>query len=240
MSRHITQPWVIVGDLNVTLHSTEKQTFSTHTTPSRSSISRAIDQIGLIDIPFSGYPFTWCNNRTANIQVRVCLNRALANSSWFYKYKEALVYHLLPMGSDHSPILLHIDPSSPLLRRPFRCYKFWFKYPQWRDIIASSWKTDVKDSPAYQFVAQLKTAKQARQQWKTATFGNIQAFIDQLQAQLQETIDSNGDLHLIQALKDKLDDLYDSYNNMMFQQSRENILKYEDKKTKFFHSKANY
>lgn len=89
------------------------------------------------------------------------------------------------MGSDHSPILLHTDPSTPPLRRSFRCYEFWFKYPQCQDIIASSWKTNIIGSLAYQFVTQLKATKIALKQWKNATFSDISASTAQVQAHLQ-------------------------------------------------------
>lgn len=239
-SCNVCIPWVIVGDLNITLHTSEKQSFSTHTAPSHSSIVQAIDQMGLMDVPFSGSPFTWCNNRQQSAQVRVRLDRALATPNWLLNFKNALVYHLLPVGSDHSPILLQTDSTIPLLRRPFRCYEFWFKYPQCREIIESSWNINVQGSHAYKLATSLKSTKFALIQWAVVSFGEITAKINHTQSRLQTALDSHEDQHHIQELKEQLTELYEVYNNILFQQSREHILKSAYRNTKYFHSKANY
>ncbi|XP_026377263.1 uncharacterized protein LOC113271580 [Papaver somniferum] len=200
-SCNVCIPWVIVGDLNITLHTSEKQSFSTHTAPSHSSIVQAIDQMGLMDVPFSGSPFTWCNNRQQSAQT---------------------------------------DSTIPLLRRPFRCYEFWFKYPQCREIIESSWNINVQGSHAYKLATSLKSTKFALIQWAVVSFGEITAKINHTQSRLQTALDSHEDQHHIQELKEQLTELYEVYNNILFQQSREHILKSAYRNTKYFHSKANY
>lgn len=98
-----------MGDLNAIIASHEKKKRGTLLRSSSSSqcLKQAIDNLGLIDIGFSGPNFTWDNRRVgglANIQER--LDRALTTDSWLHSNPISTLSHL-PMGSsDHCPILL--------------------------------------------------------------------------------------------------------------------------------------
>lgn len=99
--------WVILGDLNLTLYFSEKQSLSTHSAPSFQIVHDTIHMHGLRDVPFTGNPFTWSNHRKNQHLVKTRIDRALANNEWFIMYKDSIINNLLPHGSYHAPILLH-------------------------------------------------------------------------------------------------------------------------------------
>lgn len=84
-----------------------------------------MSECGLIDIGFSGHPFTWTNRRYGKDFICVRLDRALANLEWNNQFPEAKLYHLTSCYSDHSHILLHTDDQNKPGRKPFRFQNAW-------------------------------------------------------------------------------------------------------------------
>ncbi|KAG8382638.1 hypothetical protein BUALT_Bualt05G0098200 [Buddleja alternifolia] len=76
---------------------------------------------------FTGYKFTWNNKRDglANIQQR--LDRGLVNPTWTVSFPHSLICHLLPIASDHSPLLLLTDPVFTTGPKPFRFEEMWLQ-----------------------------------------------------------------------------------------------------------------
>ncbi|KAG8372343.1 hypothetical protein BUALT_Bualt12G0056200 [Buddleja alternifolia] len=102
---------------------------------SNGGLQNLIDDIGLFDLGFTGYQFTWNNKRDglANIQQR--LDRGLVNPTWTVSFPHSLIRHLLPIASDHSPLLLLTDPVFTTGPKPFRFEEIWVQDPS-RDNLA--------------------------------------------------------------------------------------------------------
>jgi hypothetical protein len=62
----------------------------------------------LYDIGFHGLPFTWDNGRSGNANVRVRLDRAVADLLGRDDFDDAQVSHLVSSRSDHCPILVEL------------------------------------------------------------------------------------------------------------------------------------
>ncbi|KAI3840817.1 hypothetical protein MKW92_034803, partial [Papaver armeniacum] len=120
-SRNMQVPWMIIGDLNITINPQEKISSAKS---AQSSINKRIQewllQTDLLDVTFSGYPYTWSNHRQATQQVQAKLDKAMANSKWHDIFQSAKVYSLTAFGSDHSPIILHTNPADRELKKPSR------------------------------------------------------------------------------------------------------------------------
>jgi exonuclease III len=63
----------------------------------------------LTDLGFAGLPYTYDNKRQGRANVRVSLDRAVANPEWRDLYADIQVQHLVSPVSDHCPVLLKID-----------------------------------------------------------------------------------------------------------------------------------
>ena len=49
----------------------------------------AIDECELLDLGYTGVPFTWCNNQDAMATVWARLDRAMASVDWVNKFQGA-------------------------------------------------------------------------------------------------------------------------------------------------------
>lgn len=63
MNHVVDVPWILIGDLNFTMHDSETQ--STHPSAHYHSrqIRNIVNQLGLIDLGYSGSTTTWSNHR---------------------------------------------------------------------------------------------------------------------------------------------------------------------------------
>ena len=136
-------PWLVAGDFNDHLDSSEKRTYAT---TSNALINRRsqqfaanINRCNLIDLGCNGPRLTWTNNRGGTANTLVRLDRALANEGWRIKYPEASVTNIPRTYSDHCPVIVNTDgmtfiPSSVNSFRPFRFLVSWFEHPDFDNV----------------------------------------------------------------------------------------------------------
>ena len=100
----MTEPWILGGDFNATLLSSERKS------PALSALSfdrefvRWMEEMQLQDVGFVGHKFTW---RRGVTEAR--LDRFVSNVQWCEQFLNARVFHLPSYKSDHCPILLKLD-----------------------------------------------------------------------------------------------------------------------------------
>ncbi|KAI3909555.1 hypothetical protein MKW98_013972, partial [Papaver atlanticum] len=94
-SQNMQVPWMIIGNLNITINTQEN---ISNAASSQSSINKHIKewllQTDLVDVKFSGYPYTWNNHRQSNHLVEEKLDRALANTKWHDIFQSTTTYSL--------------------------------------------------------------------------------------------------------------------------------------------------
>lgn len=81
-----------------------------------------------MDLGFLGLPFTWDNRQEVNNNIKVRLDRGLANSELLDLFYEAKVSHVQTTGSDHCGLLIELSRSRVQLargRRSFRYENMW-------------------------------------------------------------------------------------------------------------------
>ncbi|KAJ1408678.1 Endonuclease/exonuclease/phosphatase, partial [Sesbania bispinosa] len=109
----VHHPWIVLGDFNSILFSSEKIGGSSEPL-SRDSVRfhEVLNACQLMDGGFTGEPFTW---KMGSLKQR--LDRALFNLDWRMMFEEAIMGHLPFFGSDHCPLLLSLNPSSSVNRK---------------------------------------------------------------------------------------------------------------------------
>ncbi|XP_026417593.1 uncharacterized protein LOC113313084 [Papaver somniferum] len=240
MHLFVDLPWVLLGDLNFTMHDSETHSSSvTHPHHAR-HVRNFVQQLGLIDLGYSRADTTWSNHRSEDDHVSARLDRALVNNRWINHYTNAHFQHLVPVASDHNPILLHTVPSATK-HSPFKLYKCWFKMDSCTDTIARSWKQRFSGSPSFQFSSKLKLTRTQLQIWKRLSFGNIENNLQNIQKQLQFCYDRNlpSSHPQVKHLSSSLQQWLLIQKEFFMQKAGDKFLE-EDRNTSYFHSIVNY
>jgi len=101
-----TSIWLIFGDFNLILKSSEKIGGNGIDYHHTNLFNRTLNKCDLIDLGYKGDQFTWANNQNNNDHIKERLDRFCANSNWVNFFPRFCNYHLLRYTSDHNPIML--------------------------------------------------------------------------------------------------------------------------------------
>ncbi|KAJ1375592.1 Endonuclease/exonuclease/phosphatase superfamily [Sesbania bispinosa] len=94
-----------------------------------------LQNCGLMDVGFSGPPYTWSWH-----DVKERLDRGVWNASWRLLFLEAIITHLPSFCSDHMALLLDTHPSiQHHFSKPFRFLASWLEDPSFKDLVAGAW-----------------------------------------------------------------------------------------------------
>ncbi|GMJ01242.1 hypothetical protein HRI_003793400 [Hibiscus trionum] len=114
-------PVVIGGDFNIVRRQSEKLGVYFHK-KAMNEFEDFIEELALIDLPFSGGAYTWCSNREAHAFCR--LDRFLLTADMLLKWLELIQKLCVSSISDHKPVILcnNIPSREP---KPFRWFDYW-------------------------------------------------------------------------------------------------------------------
>jgi hypothetical protein len=171
-------PWVCSGDFHPITSPDDKLGGRPFDSFSSNLFSDFMDEFGMIDLGFSGNPFTWSNHRQDSSLIKERLDRGIANSNWSHYFPSYSVTHLPAHRSNHYPLLLNTSLPVPSLPRPFRFEEFWTRDPIYGIVIEETWSPFIVDSPSYCLTKKLKLTKAAIKLWNKHYFGNIKSKLD--------------------------------------------------------------
>lgn len=196
------------------------------------------NRIGLKDLGFFGFPFTWSNHQSGNDLIEERLDRGVANSHWTTLFPNASVRHLNHLGSDHSSILLKTEIPTQDGYKPFKFFGLYQEEQKCRDIIKSSWEARIQGSHAFVLVNRLVVVKREVSLWNRTDFGNIKNNISSLNKKI-DLILSNTNVRLdnpeLVETKLEIQKLHDYEKELWKIKGRENTISLGDKNTHFFH-----
>ncbi|XP_026378585.1 uncharacterized protein LOC113273025 [Papaver somniferum] len=133
----LNAPWLLLGDLNFIMDACEKSGGNKVSQTQLDNNRDLIEMAGLYNLPFSGNIMTCSNRRHGAELIQERLDRALGNDSWFNYFPNSHVFHLAPIGSDHSPILVTTARNNCPTKKPRKFNKCWLRDPQCKDIIGN-------------------------------------------------------------------------------------------------------
>jgi hypothetical protein len=117
-------PWLCIGDFNMILSQSDKQGDRPYASSSPNAFHGFLNSCGMIDLGFSGNPFTLSNKRRDHNLIKERLDRGISTSHWVHLFPHYSVQHLPAYSSDHNPIILNTAPTDLTLQHPFRFEDF--------------------------------------------------------------------------------------------------------------------
>ncbi|XP_026459090.1 uncharacterized protein LOC113359715 [Papaver somniferum] len=238
----VNLPWVIIGDLNITMFAHERSSNTRPTTSEFPLIQQVIDRSYLNDLGYIGSQFTWSNRQSGIDNVRSRLDRALVISQWLHHYNHSKLFHLDAIGSDHLPILLVTNTTSHQGKRPFRYFKCWFKDPTCQQVIRDAYKLNIRGSHAYRMTNGIRNVKFELKKWNLSHYGNVDHKVSMLTDQLK-TLNRNPysiqNNEAIKEVKHNLELAQKAQESFYAQKSRVEFIKSYDKNTSYYHTSVN-
>lgn len=117
-------PWLIQGDYNCILSSDEKSGGSALDIDVVSDFRSCLDDVGLLEVRRMGCRFSWTNNQMDDRRIWYLLDRALFNSEGFHCFSHSTASLYSSGISDHSPLLVDLNPDVHSKPKPFRYFDF--------------------------------------------------------------------------------------------------------------------
>lgn len=138
---------LMVGDLNEVTSQNEKSGGRNFRPSQCRYFNNFRDEAGLVDLGYSGNPFTWENMREGVACIKEKLDRVLANPTWLQNFPQTQVLHLPRIYSDHSPIVVSIINRNVSGNYPFRYKEVLLEHPDFKQFFLKNW-----DPPTHNYL----------------------------------------------------------------------------------------
>ncbi|XP_019166530.1 PREDICTED: uncharacterized protein LOC109162265 [Ipomoea nil] len=179
------QKWSLIGDFNCILKSEEKRGGQPYSMWKSRDFQNCVDSARLREVVFYGNPFTWWNGRRGEQAVWERLDRGFVNENWEGSLKTH-IHHYAKLTSDHSPLIMSVEPQVRMSRRPFSFLNSWGEHEQFLGIVREAWQERVNGNEMYTFMTKLKRVKEVLKKWNWETFGNIFKKVEELEGKMRE------------------------------------------------------
>ncbi|KAL8130243.1 hypothetical protein V2J09_019398 [Rumex salicifolius] len=177
----LPDPTFIGGDFNCITQSSERTGGSGTLSLDSLDFLSWSNNLHLVDLGFSGHPFTWSRGNSIDSRVEKRLDRFFSCTVGRMLWPDARVTHLETISSDHRPILLQLTPHEHFdaSRRPFRFLASWCLHEEFEGFIRDHWNDSYPAAYALSdLTAKLKT-------WNEQVFGRINLRKDSLLRRLK-------------------------------------------------------
>ncbi|KAL5557200.1 hypothetical protein UlMin_039436 [Ulmus minor] len=217
--------WLLLGDFNGICNRQDRSTNRGLDGGSR-IMCEALDNLGMISIPATGFYYTWSNRRSGRQRVNSRIDRGVANEDWWSQFPNATLKLLPQTTSDHHPQLLSCFGQNDFARRQFRFETAWVE-------------DQSHPRPPTRLLNKFQDTRLALSHWNRDQFGNIQSNIKATRAALslaQLNLDNLYSVDYDRNLRQHLEHFLKMEETLWFQKSR---LKWQlegDRCTQFFFS----
>lgn len=204
----------------------------------------AVDVCGFVDLGYIGLPYTWDNRQQDGANVKVRLDRGLANGDFLNLFQSVEVWHIQTAESDHCCLLLEClkgEHRRNGRRRGFCCENMWRRDPSYKHLVDVNWSSLDRPSTMNQLTANLDSISCSLSDWEHSTFGSVRNEVRKLRTELERVRRSSirsGPTRRETQLMSRMSELLSREETMTKQRSRIDWLKEGDRNTAFFQAKA--
>ncbi|CAM8977963.1 unnamed protein product [Rhodiola kirilowii] len=235
-------PWVVIGDFNEVICSEEARGMRSRQVWQMANFREALNDCGLSDLGFRGFPYTFTNRREGDMEFRARLDRAVADVDWRRLHPNSMISHLHLHASDHQAILLDTEGSvTGKRKRFFRFEAMWMDHPDLEKTLRDFWQSHGINGSCW--ALNLRNCQKMLQDWNINVFGNVRRRIRDIKRRLEEAkcAPCNSTNKEEEAkLSEELDNWLAREETLWLQRSRVLWMHQGDKNTKFFHARASH
>nr|XP_016490429.1 PREDICTED: uncharacterized protein LOC107810195 [Nicotiana tabacum] len=141
---YINGPWTILRDFNVITNAAEKKGGTPYTLNESRDFLSCMEDCGMCDLGFNGYPFTWCNGKGRRNRISERLDRVMINEGWLDLFHSNRVDHRGKTGSDHNLMIFKAGSDNVEFTRYFRFLNFWTSQSGYLSTVEEIWNIDVQ------------------------------------------------------------------------------------------------
>jgi hypothetical protein len=170
-------PWLCMGDFNETMHETEHYSEHVREEWQMRAFREATEDCTLLDLGFSGVPFTWDNMQAAASNVKVKIDRAFRDITLMHKFPVIKVWHINIVESDHCLLVFELNTIlSPEFKRSARKFMYengWQSHNDYGKIVKDLWEAGRRGLGLPGFLSSLKNMQEDLSTWGSTMFGNF-------------------------------------------------------------------
>ncbi|XP_074304499.1 uncharacterized protein LOC141639227 [Silene latifolia] len=240
-----TNPWIVLGDVNCVRTTEERISSDPPNDVAMNEFNEAIANAGLAEVRTQGCCFTWTNKQDYKDRKWVRLDRALVNASWLLVFPDSYAEALTAGISDHSPVVLTLEASTPPKNYSFKYLNCWSQDKQFLPLVRAEWGTYIKGCAMYKLVQHLKRLKGKLRGFHREHYANITAKVKNVQQQLhtcQEKLQLDPHNRALCLEEEHLSEDYCKFKtielSIAFQRAKEFDIKMGDASTTYFSSKV--
>ncbi|XP_074315625.1 uncharacterized protein LOC141651829 [Silene latifolia] len=158
-------PFLIIGDFNQVGYACDKLSSSQRPIAGAEDFNLWTIRNELVDIPFKGPRFTWCNNRKGDKRVYERLDKALGSKDWLSLFPDTGIKHYPIQISDHAPIEVDLNLINTKGSRPFKLDAWALGFEDCLERVRIAWTAVDSGSPAFRVARKLARVRGSVKKW---------------------------------------------------------------------------
>ncbi|KAL0289271.1 UNVERIFIED_CONTAM: putative ribonuclease H protein [Sesamum radiatum] len=152
------EPWLLTGDFNAVMDGSEVNGYAADTSNSMAEFQECVATSGLIQLSYTGAPFTWHNCSEGGRSLWKRLDRMLVNEAWLTIWPLTKYLCSTPRTSDHAPLILQGHEMQREVTM-FRFEIFLTKLPSFLSSVKDVWRHHIVGTSMYALTRKLKALK---------------------------------------------------------------------------------
>lgn len=203
-------PWCVLGDFNEAMWSFKHFSAMRRSEAQMRAFREVLEVCELVDLGFSGLPYTYDNKRHGNRNMKVWLDRVVADNNWRDIFSEARVVHQVSPCSDHCPIMLRCEKEEVQNRKPRqKQYEImWEREASLPERIQNAWcRAGSKHNLGGDIHCGLSALMDELQVWSKKSFGSVACELEKSRTQLEELMAMNAYRKEIRRVEDRMNEM---------------------------------